>query len=122
MYSSEASQQLFFDPDKHPEDTLKAFQEFIQTFELRYHAQYPDPPKVSLDSAVERSKVANTTESNPQPINQHWTNTTKSGTNGKPRIKLQNSWGCFRRGDFTRIGRWLNQMNQSEIRKNGRRL
>jgi hypothetical protein len=45
MYSSEASQQLFFDPDKHPEDTLKAFQEFIQTFELRYHAQYPDPPK-----------------------------------------------------------------------------
>jgi hypothetical protein len=109
MYSSEASQQLFFDPDKHPEDTLKAFQEFIQTFELRYHAQYPDPPKVSLDSAVERWKVANTTESNPQPINQHWTNTTKS-------------WGCFRRGDFTRIGRWLNQMNQSEIRKNGRRL
>jgi hypothetical protein len=67
MYSSEASQQLFFDPDKHPEDTLKAFQEFIQTFELRYHAQYPDPPKVSLDSAVERWKVANTTESNPQP-------------------------------------------------------
>ena len=67
MYSSEANQQLFFDPDKHPEDTLKAFQEFIQTFELRYHAQYPDPPKVSLDSAVERWKVANTTESNPQP-------------------------------------------------------
>jgi hypothetical protein len=48
MYSSEASQQLFFDPDKYPEDTLKVFQEFIQTFELRYHAQYPDPPKVSL--------------------------------------------------------------------------
>ena len=118
MYSSEASQQLFFDPDKHSEDTLKAFQEFIQTFELRYHAQYPDPQKVSLDSAVERWKVANTTESNPQP---------KPTLDQYDKIRdewqaKEMAWGCFRRGDFTRIGRWLNQMNQSEIRKNGRRL
>ena len=45
MYPNETS-QLFFDPDKHPEDTLKAFQEFVQTFELRYNAQYPDPPTI----------------------------------------------------------------------------
>ena len=33
-------QQLFFDPDKHPENTLKAFNEFTQAFELRYEAQF----------------------------------------------------------------------------------
>ena len=48
---------LYFDPDLHPDDTLWAFDEFIQCFELRYDAQYPDPPKVSLDSAIERWKL-----------------------------------------------------------------
>ena len=60
-------QQIFFDPEQHPEDTLKAFEEFIQTFELRYDAQYPDPPKVSMDAAIERWKVANTSTQTPQP-------------------------------------------------------
>ena len=46
--------QVFYDPDQHLEDTLKAFEEFTQVFELRYEAQYPDPPRVSLDAAVER--------------------------------------------------------------------
>ena len=41
-------QQLFFDPDKHPEDTLKAFDKFTQAFELRHEAQFPDPHKVSI--------------------------------------------------------------------------
>lgn len=49
---------LYFDPDLHPDDTLKAFNEFIQDFELRYDATNPDPPKVSLDSALERWKLA----------------------------------------------------------------
>jgi len=31
---------LLFDPDRHVEDTLKAFNEFIQTYRLRYDAQY----------------------------------------------------------------------------------
>ena len=34
MYSNQASQQLFFDPDIHQEDILEALQESIQTFEL----------------------------------------------------------------------------------------
>ncbi|CAB4023368.1 Hypothetical predicted protein [Paramuricea clavata] len=49
---------LYFDPDLHPDNTLRAFDEFIQSFELRYDAQYPDPPKTSLDAAIERWKLA----------------------------------------------------------------
>ncbi len=30
---------------------------YIQLYELRYDAQYPDPPKVSLDAAIERWKL-----------------------------------------------------------------
>ena len=57
--SLSSSQTLYFDPDLHPEDTLKQFDEFINRFELRYAAQYPDPPKVSIDSAMERWKIVN---------------------------------------------------------------
>ena len=45
--------QLCFDPDLHPEETLKAFNNFIQTFELRYIAAYPDPPRMSMEAALE---------------------------------------------------------------------
>ena len=48
---------LYFGPDNHPDDTLKAFLEFVQDYELRYAATYPDPPKVSLDSAIHRWKL-----------------------------------------------------------------
>ena len=54
-----AEKNLYFDPDLHNEDTLKAFNEFIQMFELRYNANYPDPPRMSMDSALERWKMAN---------------------------------------------------------------
>jgi hypothetical protein len=110
MYFNEANQQLFFDPNKHPEDTLKAFQEFIQTFELRYNAQYPDPPRVSLDAAVERRKVANTTEATPHP---------------KPTLDQYDVvpvWECTHRSDFIRIGKWQSQMNLLESRKHGQSL
>ena len=50
---------LYFDPDCHPDDTLKAFNEFVIGFELRYDANYPDPPKVSLEAAINRWKVSN---------------------------------------------------------------
>ena len=60
-------QQLFFDPDKHPEDTLKAFDKFTQAFELRHEAQFPDPHKVSIYAAIERWKFAHTTTANPNP-------------------------------------------------------
>ena len=59
--------QVFFDPDTYPEETLKAFEEFIDTFELRYDAQFPDPPKVSMDSALQRWIFAHATEEEPKP-------------------------------------------------------
>ena len=58
---------LFFDPTQHPDDTLKSFNDFVQMFELRYEAQFPDPPKVSLDAALNRWKIANTTDDAPDP-------------------------------------------------------
>ena len=48
---------LYFDPAKHPLDTLKHFDEFTKQFQLRYTVQYPDPPKASLELAVERWKL-----------------------------------------------------------------
>ena len=52
MDTQKGHQSLFFDPDGHPEGTLKAFTEFTKQFELRYNAQYPDVPRVSLDAAI----------------------------------------------------------------------
>ena len=52
---------LFFDPTNHPDDTLKSFTEFIRAFQLRYAAKFPDPPRVSLEAALQRWKIANTT-------------------------------------------------------------
>ena len=51
--------KLYFDPDLYPDNTLKKFNEFTQSFKLRYEAQYPDPPKVSMDAAIERWKLCN---------------------------------------------------------------
>ena len=50
---------VFFDPDLHPDDTLKSFVDFVKAFGLRYEAAYPDPPKVSLDAALNRWKLTN---------------------------------------------------------------
>ena len=62
---AESLNKLFFDPDQHPDETLKAFNEFVQTFELRYDATYPDPHKVSMDSIIERWKLANEVDTKP---------------------------------------------------------
>ena len=43
---------LQFDPDRHPHSTLKAFNDFVEQFEFRYEAQYPEPSKNVLDNAV----------------------------------------------------------------------
>ena len=45
---------LYFDPDRHPDDTHKSFVDFVKSFELRYNASYPDPPKSSIDTACEQ--------------------------------------------------------------------
>ena len=58
---------LYFDPGKHPENTLKLFNEFCDMFVLRYNALYPDPPKVSMDAALSRWKILNATTENPDP-------------------------------------------------------
>ena len=43
---------LFFDLNKHLDSTLKAFNDFIESFELQYKAFYPELPKVSLEKAI----------------------------------------------------------------------
>ena len=60
-------QQLFFNPDIHPEDPLKTFDKFTQAFELSYKAQFPDPHKVSMVAAIERWKFEHKTTGNPNP-------------------------------------------------------
>ena len=60
--STQSTANLCFDPDAHPKDTLKQFREFCRLFQLRYEAQFPDPPKSSMEAAVERWRVANRTE------------------------------------------------------------
>ena len=63
----QSCQKLYFDPDLHSYNTLKAFEDVNQVYELRYEAQYPDPPKVSLDSATQRWTYTNATEANAEP-------------------------------------------------------
>ena len=63
----QSSNSLFFDLDEYPENTLKAFNDYLELFELRYNAQFPDPPKVLLDSVLERWKIVNATERNSNP-------------------------------------------------------
>ena len=58
----EARSCLYFDLDEHPENTLKAFQEFVERFQLRYDALYPDLPKVSLEAAIERWNIMEETQ------------------------------------------------------------
>ena len=68
-HADRTDRMLIFNPEDHPSDTLKSFDEFRTTFEFRYAAEFPDPPRVSMDAAIERWKVANTTTeiTNPKP-------------------------------------------------------
>ena len=43
---------LQFNPDHHPHSTLKAFNDFVEQFEFRYEAQYPEPPRTVMDNAT----------------------------------------------------------------------
>ena len=69
LVNEEARLRLFFDPDDHPENTLKTFQEFIQRFELCYDALYPDPRKVLLEAAFEKWEIMEATPENPNQNN-----------------------------------------------------
>jgi len=81
--------KLFFDPDEHPDQTLKAFEEFILDFSLRYEALYPDPPKVSLESAIQRWKY-------------------------KQKTRCQSSLECTHQEGFTRTGSMPRRMKPLE--------
>ena len=61
-------ENIFYNPDKHPTDTLKSFKSFCSRFDLRYNAQFPDPPKTAMDGAIQRWKLENTTEEMPNPV------------------------------------------------------
>ena len=52
-------QTLQFNPDDHPYTTLKAFNEFIEQYEFRYDAQFPEVQKNMLTSAIEKFKTEN---------------------------------------------------------------
>ena len=59
---------VMFDPNKHCNDSCKAFKAFCTRFELRYNAQYPDPPPSAMESSVQRWRILNPpTEENPRP-------------------------------------------------------
>ena len=62
------TENLFFDPDKYPHNTLKEFKIFCNRFDLRYEAQFPDPPRSAMDSAIQRWELQNPpTDANPRP-------------------------------------------------------
>ena len=67
MGEPRSNTQVYFDPDDYPNDTLKSFKEFAKVFELRYNAQYPDLPKMSLDAAINRWEIVNITADNATP-------------------------------------------------------
>ena len=62
-----ATSNVYFNPEEHPKDTLKEFKEFCKLFSLRYDAQFPDPPKSSLDVAIHRWTIQNRTAETPNP-------------------------------------------------------
>ena len=53
---------LQFDPDRYPHATLKSFNDFIDQFEFRYNAQYPEPSKSAIDNAILKWKASNDRE------------------------------------------------------------
>ena len=62
------AESIYFDPDKHPKDTLKAFKNFCIRFELRYEAQFSEPPKTAMDSCIQRWVLEHTTETVEKPV------------------------------------------------------
>ena len=50
--------KLHFDPDLYPDNILKEFTDFAETFELHYTAQYSDRPTASMDNAFEKWKIS----------------------------------------------------------------
>ena len=117
----EACSRLYFDPNKHPKNTLKAFQEFLQCFQLRYDAVYPDPPKVSLEAAVERWKISNTTTENPSP-RPNLEEFNEICEDKKSRDKIAKFLGMYSSSSFILIGVWQYLRKKQEKMQSGQSL
>ena len=75
---------LSFDPDEHPHSTLKAFNSFIEQYEFRYDAQYPEVPKHVLDNAIEKWKSEN---NNPETVSIAQKDTIQNEIRSKDKVK-----------------------------------
>ena len=63
------AEAVYFDPDKHSSNTWKEFRIFCDRFDLRYGAQYSEPPKTAMDSAIQRWHFQHPpTTNNPKPL------------------------------------------------------
>ena len=90
---------LQFNPDNHPHSTLKAFNEFVEQFEFRYEAQFPDVPKHVLEEGVQTWKEAN---GNPADVTTAQKNAIKVGIKSRDKVckllgffashRLQQDW------------------------------
>ena len=43
--------------DKHPHAAVKTFNNFVEQFEFRYNAQYPEPSRNALQNATSKWKA-----------------------------------------------------------------
>ena len=97
-------QSLLSDPDGHPEGTLKAFTEMSKQFELKYNAQYPDVPRVSLDATIHRWKIEHATIDSTEPrltIAQY----DEICDNWRSKDRVAKLWECFPSAVFIQIDR-----------------
>ena len=112
---AESRQDLYFDPDQHPIELLKAFCEFVQDFVLRYEAKFPDPPKASLDAAIERWKLLNRKKPSLKEydlIVEEWRN----------RDKVAKFLGIYLQDECTATGKPLNRLSRTEKKQAGMNL
>ena len=94
---------IYYDPDEHPKDILKAFEEFIKKFLLRYEAQFSDPPKFlwkppSNDGRLQAQRLII------HLLHQMSISMTRLPWNGKTKIKSRSYFSCFLHIDFIKIG------------------
>ena len=75
---------LQFNPDDHPHSTLKAFNEFIEQYEFRYDAQFPEVQTHVLEDAIEAWKAEN---ENPATVSVAQKSAIKTSIKSKDRVR-----------------------------------
>ena len=81
---------LQFNPDSHPHCTLKAFNEFIEQYEFRYDAQFPEVQKDVLEDAIEAWRAEN---GNPDAVTVAQKTAIKATIKSKDRVSSQTPTG-----------------------------